>query len=221
MILLENLCKHYTDASGQKQTIFESASVDFSEHQSIAVMGRSGSGKTTLLNILSGIDTKYQGCYFFDGKEMNRARSEMALFRLHNVGIVTQNYQLLTDRSVLENVALPLYCLKVKRDKARKDALGALSTVGISHLANKDPKKISGGEAQRVAIARALVKKPKLILADEPTGALDEATELDIMNLFVEISTDTKIIIATHSNEVSNLCDAIYRISNRDIAKLQ
>ena len=217
MILLNNIDKHYIETTGQKQVIFESASVDLSNHNSISIMGRSGSGKTTLLNILSGLDIHYRGCFLFDGAEMEKSKRKMTEFRLHNVGIVSQNYQLLTDRSVLENVALPLYCRKVNGSDARKEAYNVLSIVGVSHLAKKSAKKISGGEAQRVAIARALVKRPKLIIADEPTGALDEATEFDIMNLFIEIATNTKIIIATHSNDVSGFCDAVYHIDKRKV----
>jgi len=219
MILLKNINKRYFETIKQQQIIFESVSFDFSDHNFIGIMGRSGSGKTTLLNILSGLDIDYSGEYIFDGEEMEKSKHFMGKFRLFNVSYVSQNYRLLTDRSVLENTALPLYCRKMKRNRARTEALNALSMVGVSHLANKNPKKISGGEAQRVAIAGALVKKPKIILADEPTGALDEETEHEIMMLFKKISNDIKLIIATHSNDVTACCDAVYKIKDKIIVR--
>ena len=217
MIQVKCIEKHYIEADNKKRTLFESATVDFSNHRSVCIMGRSGSGKTTLLNIFSGLDTDYQGTLILDGKEMKKSKNEMANYRLKNIGIVSQGYQLLTDRTVLENVALALYCIKIRGETARKSAMNALSTVGISHLANKYPQNISGGEAQRVAIARALVKKPRLILADEPTGALDEATERIVLDLFRRITDECNLVLVTHSAEVASICDAVYHIRNRNI----
>jgi putative ABC transport system ATP-binding protein len=141
------------------------------------------------------------------------AKPEATRNRLRNIGIVTQDYQLLKDRTVYDNVAISLWHLGISRKETKKRVLSTLEMVGLPGFEKKYPSMLSGGEAQRVVIARAIVKTPKLILADEPTGALDEVTEMEILRLF-NILRDSgfRFIIATHNHAVANFCDARYRL---------
>lgn len=195
--------------------LFDNLCFALNTHQSVAIQGRSGSGKTTLLKILAGFDTRYDGIYEFNGKTVSKDTKKNLKFRKDNIGIITQNYNLLDDRTIQANIQLGLK----ERSKNQKEEIeDILSLVGLSGFGDKKISEISGGEAQRVVIARALIKKPKILLADEPTGALDEKTELDILNLFEEIQRlGTRLIMVTHSDAVANVCDGKYVLENKKL----
>ncbi|WP_206911431.1 hypothetical protein IGL98_001054 [Enterococcus sp. DIV0840] len=195
--------------------LFDNLSFALNTHQSVAIQGRSGSGKTTLLKILAGFDTRYDGIYEFNGKTVSKDTKKNIKFRKENIGIITQNYNLLDDRTVQANIQLGL---KEKSKNQKEEIEDILCLVGLSGYGAKKIAEISGGEAQRVVIARALIKKPKILLADEPTGALDDKTELDILNLFKEIQRfGTRLIMVTHSDAVANVCDRKYVLENKKL----
>jgi putative ABC transport system ATP-binding protein len=212
MIRLQSISKIIREPNGTTRPLFAGLSFMLGDDDgSVAVLGRSGSGKSTLLRILSGLDIDYDGTYFVDSVPLTRSPDAMARHRLANIGVVTQGYDLLPDRSALENVRLGA----VRRAGSGIAALRALEAVGLSHLARKRPQHLSGGEAQRVAIARALVKEPSVLLADEPTGALDEDTEGEVLQLFARLqATGTQLVIATHSERVANSCARRLRIQD-------
>lgn len=204
MIVLRDVSKTITEPDGSTRALFDRLDFDLREDdRSVAVTGRSGSGKSTLLRILAGLDTDFGGTYEHDGHVLERTARRMAAHRLRHIGIVTQDHSLLGDRSVLDNVRLGVPARADSADRAHD----ALEAVGISHLAGKRPRRLSGGEAQRVAIARAIAKRPAVVLADEPTGALDETTEDDVLALFDRLQqAGTKFVIVTHSERVAQRC---------------
>lgn len=209
MIKLNLLSKKY-DVKLQKLDIFKEINLEIKKGKLVALKGRSGSGKSTLLRILAGIDITYSGEYYFLGKKLKKDRQYMADFRLKNIGIVTQNYELLMDKNCFENIALPLKLLKEDKSIIEKKVNEIMEKFDIEDLKYKYPKELSGGQCQLVAIARTIIKSPKLILADEPTGALDIKTERKVLNLLRNMLTsDTLILIATHSEYVSDFCDEI------------
>ncbi|KTR09546.1 ABC transporter ATP-binding protein [Curtobacterium luteum] len=205
MIALRDVSKSVIEPDGSARVLFDRLDFELSDQDhSVAVTGRSGAGKSTLLRILAGLDTDFTGTYMHDGRILQRTAPEMAAHRLRHVGLVTQDYSLLNDRSVLDNVRLGV----PDRARATCGALHALEAVGISHLASKRPRRLSGGEAQRVAIARAIAKHPTVLLADEPTGALDETTESEVLRLFDQLQHGgCKLVIVTHSDRVAERCE--------------
>lgn len=219
MIELKDISKTYLIKKSHEQQIFKNLNFQITNENLIAIKGRSGSGKSTLLNLIAGIDLDYVGSYYFEGQQMTKKMDKLSDFRLKNIGIITQDYHLLTDRKVFDNIAISLNCQKKFNKSTIKEKVNeVLSLLEIAHLKNKYPEELSGGEAQRVAIARALVKKPRLILADEPTGALDEETEDIILTVFQKIATQgNKIIIVTHSDKVANICEITYTIKDYKI----
>jgi putative ABC transport system ATP-binding protein len=174
----------------------------------LALMGKSGSGKSTVLNIISGIDGLQKGSYRFKNQEMAKVRGDkMTVFRRDNIGFVLQHFALIEDATIYDNIALPLrLCRKPKseiKERVRKLAV----ELGIEKQLNKYPKELSGGEAQRTAIARAIINQPKLILADEPTGALDEENSRKIMEIFQKLNAQgNTFIIVTHDPNVGVMC---------------
>lgn len=175
----------------------------------VAIMGKSGCGKTSLLNILAGIDISDSGEYYLDGSLVKiSSTSDGVKFRRNNIGIVLQHFALINDYTVYENVELGLWESSLSTAEMKKRTNEMLSSLGLFDMRNKYPSTLSGGEKQRVAIGRALVAKPSLLLADEPTGALDLETEHDIVNLFKRLNkeTGTTTIIVTHDKEVAEQC---------------
>ncbi|MFJ2978595.1 ABC transporter ATP-binding protein [Curtobacterium sp. NPDC087082] len=211
MIRLTSLSKSIRERNGDVRTLFRDLDFDMSaSERSVAILGRSGSGKSTLLRILAGLDVDFGGLYSYDGTQLPKSPSSMAAHRLERIGIVTQAYDLLPDRTVAANVAIG--CARRRGASAR--VAEALELVGIDHLASKRPTHLSGGEAQRVAIARAIVKRPSVVLADEPTGALDEGTEEEVLHLFERLQDGgTQFVIVTHSDRVAQRCGRRKRIS--------
>lgn len=181
--------------------------------QRVALLGRSGSGKSTLLHLLAGLDRPTAGTLSVFGQDLSRLDAVgLASYRLRTVGIIFQAFHLLSARSVRENVALPLMLAGVPRDERQRRTDEALTAVGMTHRADAFPPTLSGGESQRVAIARALIARPRLLLADEPTGALDSKTALDILALFQELNREgTTVVIVTHDPEVARHARRVVR----------
>ncbi|CUO25342.1 MAG: ABC transporter ATP-binding protein [Sarcina ventriculi] len=221
IIKINNLSKTFNDGK-KKKTILENLNLSIKTGQSIAITGRSGCGKTTLLNIIGGLLDFDYGDLFINNININSlSLNQIADYRKNYFGFITQNFNLLDDRNVFENVALPLYYSSIKKSDIQKRVNTILTTLDISHLAQKNIKNLSGGEKQRVAIARALVKKSKIILADEPTGSLDEKTELDILNIFSKLkNSGITLIIVTHNKKVANHCDLIYELKNKSLISI-
>jgi putative ABC transport system ATP-binding protein len=186
------------------------------EGEFVAIIGKSGSGKSTLMNLLGCLDVPTRGTYRLRGHDV-RELSDDALSRLRNrhIGFVFQNFQLLARANALKNVALPLVYRGVAPGLRKQQALRALERVGLAARARHRPTELSGGERQRVAVARALVGEPSLILADEPTGNLDSATERDIMALFEELHTaGHTIVIVTHEPSIARQCPRAIRLAD-------
>ena len=221
IIKINNLSKTFNDGK-KKKTILKNLNLSIKTGQSIAITGRSGCGKTTLLNIIGGLLDFDYGDLFINNVNINSlSLNQIADYRKNYFGFITQNFNLLDDRNVFENVALPLYYSSIKKSDIQKRVNTILTTLDISHLAQKNIKNLSGGEKQRVAIARALVKKSKIILADEPTGSLDEKTELDILNIFSKLkNSGITLIIVTHNKKVANHCDLIYELKNKSLISI-
>jgi putative ABC transport system ATP-binding protein len=189
--------------------------LDISQGDFVSIMGASGSGKSTLLNILGVLDTYDEGEYWLDGKLIkDLSEREAAHLRNRTIGFVFQSFNLLNFKTALENVALPLYYQGVSRKKRNAIALEYLDKVGLKDWADHLPNQLSGGQKQRVAIARALIAKPRVILADEPTGALDSRTSQEVIDLLRDVSKNEGItmIIVTHAPEVAEQTDRIIQI---------
>ena len=186
-----------------------SLSVDKGEM--VAVMGKSGSGKSTLLNILGGLMTMDEGELYVGGKKVDfRKKKYLLNYRRREVGFVVQYFALIDDMNVYKNVSLPLRDQGIPRTKIKQRTTKMLRHLGIEEKAKAYPSELSGGQQQRAAIARALVKNARIILADEPTGALDEGTGDDVMKLFQRLKKkDRAIIIVTHDNKVAEYCDRV------------
>lgn len=221
IIKINNLSKTFNDGK-KKKTILKNLNLSIKTGQSMAITGRSGCGKTTLLNIIGGLLDFDYGDLFINNVNINSlSLNQIADYRKNYFGFITQNFNLLDDRNVFENVALPLYYSSIKKSDIQKRVNTILTTLDISHLAQKNIKNLSGGEKQRVAIARALVKKSKIILADEPTGSLDEKTELDILNIFSKLkNSGITLIIVTHNEKVVNNCDLVYELKNKSLISI-
>ncbi|MGN0160319.1 MAG: ABC transporter ATP-binding protein [Lachnospiraceae bacterium] len=204
MISLKEVCKSYTGDTYNIQAL-DSVTFNIEEGEFVSVMGKSGSGKTTLLNILGFLDKADSGTItFMDEDVSGLSRRALWKYRKKYIGFVFQNFALINHCTVYENVALPLEGLGIGRRECRMRVNEALEKLKIGHLVNNFPGQISGGEKQRVAIARALVDESRLILADEPTGALDSNTADEIMAIFQEINNMGKtIIVVTHDDDIA------------------
>ena len=213
MIKLRNINKTYYSASPLH--VLKGIDLDINQGDFVSIMGASGSGKSTLLNILGVLDTYDEGEYLLDGKLIkDLSEREAAHLRNRTIGFVFQSFNLLNFKTALENVALPLYYQGVSRKKRNAIALEYLDKVGLKDWADHLPNQLSGGQKQRVAIARALIAKPRIILADEPTGALDSRTSQEVIDLLREVSRSEGItmIIVTHAPEVAEQTDRIIQI---------
>ncbi|VUD52939.1 putative ABC transporter ATP-binding protein YknY [Thalassocella blandensis] len=219
MIQLSNLHKYYGDKNRQLH-VLKGIDVTIEEGELTAIMGSSGSGKSTLLNILGILDHFDEGRYLLDQQEITKlTEKQAAYFRNKFIGFVFQSFNLLSFKNATENVALPLYYQKVGRRERNKKAAELLEMVGLGDRAEHMPNQLSGGQKQRVAIARALVTNPRVILADEPTGALDSKTTQEIMQLFKEVHGQGKtIVIVTHEKEIADACERLIVLRDGQIA---
>jgi putative ABC transport system ATP-binding protein len=204
VICIEGLHKSYETSAGLFPAL-KDVSLNIARGEFVAIMGPSGSGKSTFMNILGCLDKPTTGRYLLDGRsvaELNR--DELAGLRNRTIGFVFQGFNLLPRMSLRENVALPLIYCGVEREERQQRALDLLTKVGLRDKADSMPNKISGGQQQRVAIARALVNRPRLILADEPTGNLDSQTSEEIMALFEELNGEgITIVLVTHEADIA------------------
>jgi len=202
MLRLERVCKTYRTSEVETAAL-DDVSLDVGAGEFLAIMGPSGCGKSTLLNVLGLIDSPSSGAYWFIGEDLARcAEEQLTLHRRARVGFVFQNFNLIDDLNVAENVEVALLYIGVPRAERRSRVAEALERVGLAHRQHHMPKQLSGGQQQRVAVARALVTRPKLLLADEPTGNLDTANGDAVLDLLTQINrSGTTIVMVTHSAE--------------------
>jgi len=189
--------------------VLDDVSMTIDSGEIVALMGPSGSGKSTLLNIIGCLDGPTRGTYSLGGRDVSTLnRRERAWVRLHYIGFIFQSFHLISDNTVLENVTLPLYYAGLGRDEREGRAVELLERVGLGHRMKHRPAQLSGGEKQRVAIARAVAGQPRLLLADEPTGALDTKTGNEVMDLLLEVHAagSLTLVIVTHDPEVAEFC---------------
>jgi len=208
-IKVENLSKTYGKGTNQVHAINQ-VSFAFELGEFVVVLGPSGSGKTTLLNMLGGMDKPTEGLIQVGGKDISSLPpKDLVDYRRNDIGFVFQFYNLMANLTALENV-------EIAGDIERKQALNVLKQVGLEQRRNNFPSQLSGGEQQRVAIARALVKKPKLLLCDEPTGALDSKTGVHIINLLISLKAekDKTIVVVTHNPKLAQVADRIVQLSD-------
>lgn len=213
MIELQDLRKSYTTGYNRLE-VLKGIDLQIDKGEYVSIMGSSGSGKSTLLNILGILDEYDSGAYYLDGRLIRDLNQRTAAkFRNELIGFVFQSFNLLPFKTALENVALPLYYQKVERRRRQEIAMEYLQRVGLADWADHLPNQLSGGQQQRVAIARALITQPKIILADEPTGALDSTTSYEVMQLFKEVNDQgITVLLVTHENDISRMTRRIIRL---------
>ncbi|HEX8530225.1 MAG TPA: ABC transporter ATP-binding protein [Cytophagales bacterium] len=214
MIQLTNINKYYSIGHNRLH-VLKGIDLEIGEGELVSIMGSSGSGKSTLLNILGILDSHDAGQYKLAGHVIDRnlSQTKAAWYRNHLIGFVFQSFNLLSFKNAMENVALPLYYQKVSRRERNKLALEYLDRVGLKDWAEHLPSEMSGGQKQRVAIARSLISRPKVILADEPTGALDSKTSYEVMELFKGVHGEgMTVIIVTHENDIAEMTQRTIRL---------
>jgi len=215
MIKLEGLHKSYKIGNSSLH-VLKGINLNIEEGELIAIMGSSGSGKSTLLNIIGMLDLLDNGTYTLDNVEIkNLNETKAAKYRNQFLGFVFQSFNLINYKNAVENVSLPLYYQGIGRQERQKKAMKYLENFGLGDWSNHLPSELSGGQKQRVAIARAMVTEPKVLLADEPTGALDSKTSYEVMNLIQEINNDGKtILVVTHEEDIAKMCKRIVRLKD-------
>ena len=215
---LNNIFKDYMQAK-EPVPVLKDISLSVDDGEYVAIMGPSGSGKSTLMNIIGCLDKQTKGSFIFDGSDiMKCSDKQLSDIRNTKIGFVFQNFNLLPRQSALENVELPLLYAGLSRKRRREMAKEALHRVGLEDRMNFNPTQLSGGQKQRVAIARAIVNRPKLLLADEPTGALDTKSGDDVMELFEELNKDgVTIVMITHEPEIAEHAKRVMYIRDGEL----
>lgn len=221
MITLTNIHKSYHTGSNNLH-VLKGINLEINSGEFVSIMGSSGSGKSTLLNILGILDNYDQGAYHLDGQLIsNMSEKNAAKYRNETLGFIFQSFNLISFKNAMENVALPLYYQGVSRKKRNAIAMEYLDKLGLKPWADHMPNELSGGQKQRVAIARALISQPKVILADEPTGALDTQTSYEVMEILKAIHKDgITIIIVTHEHDIAAMTDKIIKLRDGNIGDM-
>ena len=218
LLELKNIYKNYIQGT-MEVPVLKDINLCVEEGEYVAIMGPSGSGKSTLMNIIGCIDKPTSGTYLLDNVEIEKCRDkELSEVRNQKIGFVFQNFNLLPRQSALDNVALPLQYAKVPIKKRKQKAKEMLEMVDLADRVSFKPTQLSGGQKQRVAIARAMVADPKILLADEPTGALDSKSGLQVMELFDTLHKQgVTIIMITHSDEIASYADRVVKIIDGEL----
>ncbi|MDG5799300.1 ABC transporter ATP-binding protein [Marinilabiliaceae bacterium ANBcel2] len=213
IIKIESLHKSYFSGENSLH-VLKGLNLEIKEGEMVSIMGSSGSGKSTLLNILGILDSYDKGSYYLDGMFIDdMSETKAAKYRNRYIGFVFQSFNLISFKNAMENVALPLYYQNVNRKKRNEIALQYLDKLGLKDWAHHLPSELSGGQKQRIAIARSLISQPRVILADEPTGALDSKTSNEVMEILKEVNkTGITVIIVTHEEEISSKTNRIIRL---------
>ncbi len=221
MIRLNNVHKTYVTGTNSLH-VLKGINMHIEQGEFVSIMGSSGSGKSTLLNILGILDNYDEGSYHLNGKLVkNMSEKQAAKLRNEMVGFIFQSFNLISFKNALENVALPLYYQKVSRKKRNKLALEYLEKLGLRDWAEHMPNELSGGQKQRVAIARSLISKPKIIFADEPTGALDTTTSYEVMDILKAINAEgITIILVTHEHDIASMTHKIIHMKDGVIGEV-
>lgn len=219
IIDLRDIYKDYNQGN-MPVPVLKDVCLQVDEGEYVAIMGPSGSGKTTLMNIVGLLDTPTKGEYYLDEKAVtNLKEKDLSKLRLNTIGFVFQNFQLMPRESALDNVSLPLIYAGLKKRERHEKAMVALEKVGLADRASFKPTQLSGGQKQRVAIARAMVNSPKLLLADEPTGALDSKSGKQIMELFRQLNDEgVTVVMITHDRKVAEQADRIVYIIDGELS---
>jgi len=211
LISLSGIHRIYGEGATEVRAL-DGIDLDIDDGEFVAIMGPSGSGKSTALNVIGCLDSPTSGHYLFSGTEVaNLTRDQRALLRRHYLGFVFQGYNLLSRTSALHNVELPLIYKGMPRAERKREAMAALSMVGLEHRARHDPSELSGGQQQRVAIARALAGNPRVMLADEPTGNLDTKRSVEIMEVLQKLNREAglTIVMVTHEADMAEFADRL------------
>jgi putative ABC transport system permease protein len=221
MLQVKNICKKYVTGE-LTQVALDNVSVNFRDNEFVAILGPSGSGKTTLLNVVGGLDRYDSGDLVINGISTKKYKDkDWDAYRNHTIGFVFQSYNLIPHQSVLANVELALTISGVSGKERKKRAKDALEKVGLKDHIHKRPNQLSGGQMQRVAIARALAKNPKLLLCDEPTGALDYKTSKEILELMEQVNQrfGCTMVIVTHNDAIQNMAHRILRLRDGQLVE--